>query len=119
MGGHGARPWGVGVGQSYEVTSVSLNDLLSEYGAPQTVDYLSIDTEGTELEILSATDFPKWRFEVVTVEHNGEPHRTAIRELMTRQGYMNILPEVSGWDDWYVHSESDLSVPVGQLRASQ
>ena len=34
------------------------------------IDYLSVDTEGSEFEILKALDFSRWRFAVVTVEHN-------------------------------------------------
>jgi hypothetical protein len=31
----------------YDVTTISLIDLLQKYNAPQVIDYLSIDTEGS------------------------------------------------------------------------
>ena len=37
---------------SYSVLTVSLMDLLSEYNCPYKFDYLSIDTEGNEFEII-------------------------------------------------------------------
>ena len=65
-------------GNVYDVPTVSLMDLLSRNGAPRTVDYLSIDTEGSEFEILSTFDFDTYRFSVITCEHNFTPSRSRI-----------------------------------------
>ena len=86
-----------------DVETISLNDLLDSHGAPQTIDYLSVDTEGSEFEILEAFDFRKRRIRFVTVEHAGETaKREHIRALMEKNGYVHWHPELSRWDDWYV-----------------
>jgi len=88
---------------TYEVASVSLNDLLDEHSAPGCVDYLSIDTEGSEYEILRAFDFTSREIRVITVEHNYDrTRRSSIHELLTGHGYRRVLEDMSVWDDWYV-----------------
>ena len=44
-------------GKTYEVITISLNDLLEKYNAPKYIDYLSIDTEVNEFEILKNLGF--------------------------------------------------------------
>jgi len=85
-----------------EVQTVSLLDLLSEHGAPRDIDYLSVDTEGSELEILTAFDFSAYRFGVITVEHNRTKARDKIKSLLEQHGYRRRMETVSEFDDWYV-----------------
>lgn len=88
-------------GSRYEVETISLNDLLEEHHAPYFIDYLSIDTEGSEFEILKAFDFDKYTFQVITVEHNYTPQRDLIFELLTKNGYKRKFKDLSRFDDWY------------------
>lgn len=87
---------------TYEVTTVSLNDLLFRHHAPQVIDYLSIDTEGSEAEILGAFDFSQHRFRIVTCEHNYTTEREKIFSIMTANGYRRVQTGLSRFDDWYV-----------------
>lgn len=89
-------------GKEYSVKTVSLLDLLEKYQAPRVIDYLSIDTEGTEFEILNSFDFSKYRFRVITCEHNYTPMREDVFQLLTENGYKRVLQEVSRFDDWFV-----------------
>lgn len=89
---------------SYDVRTVSLLDLMERHGAPAEPDYLSIDTEGSELEILRAFDFRRYPFKVITCEHNHGPNREALRELLEGAGYVRRHPELSQFDDWYVRA---------------
>jgi FkbM family methyltransferase len=86
------------------VNTVSLNDLLERHGAPVAIDYLSIDTEGSELEILKAFDFGRHTFSVITCEHNFSNQREDIYDLLFRNGYVRVFDGLSRWDDWYVHT---------------
>lgn len=87
---------------SYKVQSISLADMLDHYAAPRTIDYLSIDTEGSEFDILSHFDFSKYDIKVITCEHNFTPDRQRILDLLSDQGYERKFVGVSHVDDWYV-----------------
>jgi hypothetical protein len=86
----------------YTVASVSLNTLLDEVSAPINIDYLSLDTEGSELEILSAFDWSKYNFGFITIEHNFSSNREKMNDLLTRNGYVRILTGISRFDDWFI-----------------
>ena len=87
--------------ETHHVETISLEDLLTESSAPDVIDYLSIDTEGSELVILGAYDFVKRPIRMISVEHNNT-HRDELFEMLTGHGYKRRWPELSGHDDWYV-----------------
>jgi FkbM family methyltransferase len=88
--------------ESYPVQTVALNDLLERHGAPADFDYLSMDTEGSELQILEALDFSRFKPKVITVEHNFMSNRLRLHTLLKAQHYERVLPECSQFDDWYL-----------------
>jgi FkbM family methyltransferase len=88
--------------KTYAVETITLDQLLSEYDAPQVIDYLSIDTEGSEFDILETFDFARHRPLVLTVEHNYRPDREKIVSLMCAQDYVRAPTQISAYDDWFV-----------------
>lgn len=80
------------------VETISLNDFLKKYHAPKDIDYISIDTEGNELEIISTFDFEYWNVRFWTIEHNFTPQRQVIRDLMAKHGYRCVE---ALHDDWF------------------
>ena len=89
-------------GRVYSVDTVSLTDLLEEHGAPAEIDYLSIDTEGSEYAILEGFDFNRYRFKVITCEHNYTPLRDKLYALLVKNGYRRKFEKLSQFDDWWV-----------------
>lgn len=88
---------------SIPVKTVSLNDLLERTNAPRFIEYMSLDTEGTELEIIKSVNFDKYIFGLIDIEHNYiEPRRTEIKNLLLSKGY--IYKGENKWDDMYKHS---------------
>jgi FkbM family methyltransferase len=87
---------------SYLVPTVSLKDLLDFHKAPKNIDFLSIDTEGSEAEILEAFDFSAYSFSLICVEHNFTSNRNRIHDLLVSHGYKRVRTELSEFDDWYI-----------------
>ncbi len=87
------------------VETISLAELLKEQHAPRKIDYISIDTEGSEFEILRAFDFREFEVTVFTVEHNFTPARKRLIELFETNGYDLVMPYFSKWDAWFVKRE--------------
>ena len=89
---------------SYEVETISLLDLLKAHNAPKFIEFLSVDTEGSEFEILKDFDFQSYRFGAIGVEHNFADTRERINHLLLANGYMQVHKDLSDFDDWYVQS---------------
>jgi FkbM family methyltransferase len=87
---------------SYKVETISLLDLLTYHNAPKHIDFLSVDTEGSEFEILNAFDFSKFTFGAICVEHNYLENRPEVKALLETNGYRQVYPELSEYDDWFV-----------------
>lgn len=105
-------------GRGYDVQTVSLTDLLETHKAPRRIDYLSIDSEGSELIILHSLDFQAYEFSVISVEHNFREDREKILSLLEGHGYQRVVPELSGWDDWFLHPDLPFR-PEGLLSQPQ
>jgi FkbM family methyltransferase len=64
----GSHNFGFGANWStQEVRVRTLDDLLQSHGFPQ-LDVLSVDTEGTELDVLKGCDLDRWRPQVIVCE---------------------------------------------------
>jgi FkbM family methyltransferase len=90
--------------KNYIVESISLIDLLRDLNAPAQIDFLSMDTEGSEYLILKNFDFNAYSFNVITCEHNFTENREKIRGLLERVGYKRVYENISSYDDWYIRN---------------
>ena len=81
--------------------------MISEHVDKKQIDYISIDTEGSEFEILKNFDFKKRNIEIFTIEHNFiEEKRDKIFKIMTKNDYKRVFENLSHWDDWYVRKDN-------------
>jgi FkbM family methyltransferase len=95
------------------VKSISLTSLCQKHNSPSIIDYLSIDTEGSELLILQSHNFDQYRFNYISIEHNRcAEYRKNIRDFLNSQNYYLDTSERfytinnnsdTNFDDWYVY----------------
>jgi len=94
------------------VNTISLTDLLDKYNAPSFIEYLSLDTEGSEIEILKGLDFNKYCFGYIDVEHNDVAIiRGQLKLLLESKGYKFLRK--NHFDDTYVFNNSNWSKDLG------
>lgn len=85
-----------------KIPSITPSDVLAKANAPYEIDYISLDVEGAELEILRAFPFDIYNVKLLTIEHNfEEPKRTDINNFLKTKGFHLVTKKC--WDDYYVH----------------
>lgn len=89
-------------GYKCEVNSISLNDVILKYFDGTKIDYMSVDTEGSELLILKHFDFARYAPKVVTVEHNFTDSEQELDDLFFQNNYQRFFKGFSQFDAWYV-----------------
>ena len=85
-----------------EVETVSINEVIETNFHGNSPSYVSIDTEGSEYEILNSLDFEKYRPVVFTIEHNFTNLQNKIDALMISKDYTRVFRELTSFDGWYV-----------------
>lgn len=80
----------------------TLDDILTEAGAPLPLDFLSLDVEGHEQEVLAGFDIARWRPRLILMEDQVTDHSK--HRIMRRAGYR--LVRYTDYDGWYVPAES-------------
>jgi FkbM family methyltransferase len=88
--------------KTIQVPAYKLGDLLAQYKM-KNIDYISIDTEGSELEVLQGLYFHKINVHVFGIEENYPDKAGPVRDLMKKHGY-NFLEKV-GEDCMFVNSQ--------------
>lgn len=72
----------------FQAKTKTLTTILKENGSPKYIDYMSLDTEGSELKILQGINFNEYKFGYINVEHNYiEPRRSDMKNLLLDNGY--------------------------------
>jgi len=100
-----------------DALNIDYTKLFIENNFPASIDYLSIDIDEKSTEVLKKLPLQKYRFRVITIEHDshfyGDIYKDEQRELLNANRYVLLCADVlnqSGrnigqehaWEDWWV-----------------
>ncbi len=92
------------------VPTRTLDSVLEEAGAPVLIDFLSIDVEGHEIEVLSGFDVNRWQPLLILIEDHVGNLRT--HRYLTSSGY-KLIRRI-GNNGWYVPAEEQFSMSASE-----
>lgn len=84
-----------------EVVTRRLDEILDEAQPSAGIDFVSIDVEGHELELLKGFSLDRWRPMVLIIEDNSPFWKNEVRDYLRAVGYVRFRR--TGVNDWYAH----------------
>lgn len=90
-------------GKTVRKQCITLESLLDKHNAPNIIDYISLDTEGTEYEILENFPFSKYTVMAFSIEDNGSWNTNS--DLLRDNGYIEVKNQFvePSYEHFYVH----------------
>ena len=88
--------------KTHKVPAFTLSEIIDKYFPTKSLDFLSIDVEGEDLEILASIDFSKYEINSICVEHNNRIGSYEFLKYMEESGYALVWNEYSGNDFWFI-----------------
>lgn len=104
--------------KGYLIKCDTLNNVLEKNNAPNIIDYMSIDIEGSEFDALKNFDFKKWQINLITIEHNlylnGDFDKNRLFKLLSENNFERVVEDAvcldtnpsvyqKPYEDWYVN----------------
>lgn len=99
-----------------DALTIDYEKMFKEENMPLSIDYLSLDIDEASVDALRKLPLKKYRFKVITIEHDshvhGDLYKKPQREILIKNGYFLLCSEVlnqsginigqeHGWEDWY------------------
>jgi FkbM family methyltransferase len=90
---------------TFGALAVPLNSILQTAEAPTRIDFLSLDVEGAEIDVLKGVDHSKYRFSYICVESRS---KDKIAKYLAEHGY-SLVEQLSGWDYLFKDTKSKIA----------
>jgi putative sugar O-methyltransferase len=94
-----------------DVTKIDWPVVLDQHNMPSVIDYLSMDVDEATCLTMQRFPFHKYKFRVLSVEHDryrfGDAIANTIRTILIQNGYEMIVKDIclqgNPFEDWWVH----------------
>jgi len=88
-----------------EKKCITLQSLLEKYNAPHFIDYMSLDTEGSELQVLETLNFEEYKILCISIEG------AKCNDLLKSKGFLEVTnpyynDPISKNDVFFIHPEN-------------
>ena len=85
--------------QTEQTNVISLNQIFEDYFSHnKDVDFVSIDTEGSEIDVLQSIDLTRFRVKLFCIENNSEEIDIFFKDL----NYEKLTQNTNAHDNWYI-----------------
>ena len=86
---------------SVQVRSMTLDRILMDAHIDREIDFISIDVEGHEYEVLNGFSVGKWKPFIILIEDNSNFENNTVNSYLKTFGYVRFMR--TGVNDWYAH----------------
>jgi len=115
-----------------DATTVDYKQVFTDKGFSNAIDYLSLDVDVLDLEVIKMLPLNDFRFKVIGIEHDfyqcGDVYRAPQREYLSSVGYTRVCSDVfvrhpdfinCSFEDWYVDPYFFSNDLINQLTSSE
>ena len=98
------------VTSSVQVHTMTLDRILMDAQINCDIDFISIDVEGHEYEVLEGFSVEKWKPFIILIEDNSNFENNIVNSYLKRFGYVRFMR--TGVNDWYAHKTNKQLVNI-------
>lgn len=99
-----------------DATKIDYAEVFTKMSMPQSIDYLSLDVDVLDLDVIKLLPHDKYRFKIIGIEHDaylyGDKYRAPQREFLLSKEYTLICADIfvrhpdiveCPFEDWYLN----------------
>lgn len=98
------------VASPVQVHTMTLDEILMDAHVNCDIDFISIDVEGHEYEVLEGFSLEKWKPSIMIIEDNSNFENDIVSNYLREYGYVRFMR--TGVNDWYAHKTNKQLVNI-------